>query len=105
MTEQEFNKRWKDVKVDLLSEEQLRAFKQDCFALYETTGFLEVFDSPYDDEGEHNGMPFKVVRRAGEHECDLEAMPIWLIEFQNGDNAYCYPEEITKLENAKRRAK
>lgn len=97
-----FNQKWgKNPDVDNMSDEQLIEFKNDCFALYEETGFIEKFDSPYDDDGEHNGMKFKVLRRANLGECDLEAMPIWLVEFENGDTAYCYPEEITKLEHEK----
>lgn len=101
ITKEEFDKKWDGVDVDLLPDDKFRGFKQDCFDLYEATGFLDAFDSPYDDNGEHNGMPFKVLRRAEEGECDLEAMPLWLVEFQNGDTAYCYPEEITKLEKSK----
>jgi hypothetical protein len=44
-------------------------------------------------------MKFEVIRRATIGECDLEAMPIWFVRFENGDEAYCYPEEIAKLEH------
>lgn len=98
MTKQEFNRKWRDVVVDNLSDEELKSFKEDCFNLYEATGFLDKFNSPYDEEGEHNGMKFKVARRATAEECDLEAMPLWFVEFENGDTAYCYPEEICKIE-------
>ena len=99
MTKIEFDKKWNGIKVDNMTDAQLVEFKNDCFDLYESTGFIDRFDSPYDDEGEHNGMAFKVVRRANTSECDLEAMPIWFIEFENGDTAYCYPEEICVLEH------
>lgn len=88
-----------NINIDKLSDEEFQEFKDDCFSMYEETGFIDRFDSPYDDEGEHNGMTFKVIRRATTGECDLEAMPIWLIEFENGDTAYCYPEEICKAEH------
>ena len=101
MTQQEFNQKWGNVNPDVLSDEDFIAFKNDCFSLYETTGFIDKFDSPYDYEGEHNGMAFKVVRRANYGECDIEAMPLWLVAFENGDTAYCYPEEIAKLEHKK----
>lgn len=105
MTQQEFDKKWANADTDKMSDEELTEFKNDCFKLYEETGFIEKFDSPYDDIGgglhEHNGMKFKVLRRANVGECDLEAMPLWLVEFENGDTAYCYPEEITKLEHKK----
>ena len=102
MTEKEFNKKWKAADPDKLSDEELLQFKQDCFAMYEQAGFLDAFNSPYDEQGEHNGMAFKVVRRATTEECDLEAMPLWLVEFENGDTAYCYPEEICKAEKSDR---
>lgn len=103
MTEKDFNAKWGNVNVDDLTDEQFLEFKNDCFSMYEETGFLEKFDSPYDDIGggmhEHNGMAFKVIRRATTEECDLEAMPLWFVEFENGDTAYCYPEEICKIEH------
>ena len=105
MTKKEFDQKWGKVDVDTLSDAEFVQFKQDCFEMYEQTGFIDRFDSPYDDEGEHNGMKFEVIRRARERdeygnlEVDLEAMPVWLIEFENGDTAYCYPEEICKVEH------
>ena len=98
MNKEMFDKKWQDINVNEMSDEQLSDFKNDCFSLYENNGFIEYFNSPYDDEGEHNGMKFKVIRRANLNECDLEAMPIWLVEFENGDKAYCYPEEICIME-------
>lgn len=101
--ERDFQEKWCGVDIDGLNEDKLREFKEDCFNLYEQTGFLEIFNSPYDDIGgglhEHNGMRFEVIRRATEKECDLEAMPLWFIRFENGDEAYCYPEEIAVIEH------
>lgn len=97
--ERDFREKWAGVDIDKLSDDEFRAFKEECFHLYEMTGFLEYFDSPYDDHGEHNGMRFEVIRRATTEECDLEAMPIWFIRFENGDEAYCYPEEIALIEH------
>lgn len=103
MTEIEFSKKWSGIGVDNMTDDQLVEFKNDCFDLYESIGFIDRFDSPYDDIGggmrEHNGMKFKVLRRATMEECDLEAMPLWLVEFENGDTAYCYPEEICASEH------
>lgn len=103
MTEIEFNNKWGNINTDDMTEEQFLEFKNDCYEMYEETGFIDKFDSPYDDIGggehEHNGMAFKVLRRATQDEVDIEAMPIWLIEFENGDTAYCYPEEICKAEH------
>ena len=99
MTQAEFNKKWGGISTDDMTDEQLVEFKNDCFEYYEGCGFLDKFDSPYDQEKEHNGMSFKVLRRATTEECDLDAMPIWYIEFENGDTAYCYPEEICVAEH------
>lgn len=99
MTETDFRNKWGGINTDDMTDEQFLEFKNDCYEMYEETGFIDKFDSPYDDEGEHNGMPFKVVRRATQGEVDIEAMPIWFIEFENGDTAYCYPEEICKAEH------
>ena len=99
MTEKDSNAKWANKLIDDMTDEELRGFKDHCFNEYEKTGFIEKFDSPYDDQGEHDGMTFKVIRRATTEECDLEAMPVWLVEFENGDTAYCYPEEICKIEH------
>lgn len=106
MTEKEFDAKWeKGIDPWELDNKTLVEFKSDCFDLYETTGFLDRFDSPYDDVGgldghEHNGMKFEVIRRASTDDgFELEIMPLWLIRFENGDEAYCYPEEICKAEH------
>lgn len=100
MTREEFNEKWSGISTDVMTDEEYYQFKQDCFELYETTGFSEKFHSPYDcDTYNHNGKPFKVLRRATEAECDLEAMPIWVVKFEEEDEPfYCYPEEICKIE-------
>jgi hypothetical protein len=98
MTREEFNKKWADVDMDKQSEETVREFKNDCFELYEKTGFLEHFNTPYKEFSDHNGRPFTVLKRLGEEDCDLENLPMWKIRFENGDIADCFPEEICKLE-------
>ena len=102
--EKKFHEKWDGVDIDNIPYDELRNFKEDCFSLYEQTGFLETFSSPYDELGEHNGMKFKVIRRAiefrdGEGEVDIESMPVWFVKFENGDEAYCYPEEIAVIEH------
>ena len=95
MTNEMFNKKWSNVNIDTLTFDQLVEYKSDCFALWESRGFLDKFNSPYDEDN-HNGKPFKVLRRAEEGEVDIEAMPIWVVKFADGDTAYCYPEEICR---------
>jgi hypothetical protein len=101
MTKEQFNKKWGNVNTDQISDEQFLEFKNDCFDMYEESGFLDKFDSPYDEYGEHNGMKFNVIRRATQKEVDIDSMPLWFVEFENGDTAYCYPEEICKVEKNK----
>jgi hypothetical protein len=100
MSEKEFNEKWGGVDTDAIEWEQFEQFKEDCFAMYEETGFSKTFHSPYDETHNHNGYPFKVLRRATVGECDLEAMPLWVVEFKDepGETFFCYPEEICVLE-------
>ena len=98
MTEQEFNKKWGKINPDALDDEQMKAFKDDAFNMYETTGFSKAFHTPYDDSEGHNGKPFKVLRRATPKEADIETMPVWLVAFEGEkEPCYCYPEEICKV--------
>jgi hypothetical protein len=98
MNKMEFNQKWGNYNIDDLDDVQFKMFKDDCFDMYEATGFSNKFHSPYDERNEHNGMSFEVIRRATENECDIEAMPIWFIKFENEDTAFCYPEEICRIE-------
>ena len=43
--ERDFQEKWGEVDTYYLSDDELRDFKNDCFYLYEQTGFLELFDS------------------------------------------------------------
>ena len=103
MTLEDYEKTWgakiadRDYYFDI---EELFMMKQDAFEMYEETGFIEKFDSPYEELGK-NGMSFKVIRRGSEtlDQIDLENLPMWLIEFENGEQAFCYPEEICKVEH------
>ena len=104
MTEEELKDKWAGIDIDSLEDGQLRAYKDDCFKVYETSGFSKRFHSPYDENHEHNGKPFKVVRRATTDECDLESMPVWVVAFEDEKEPYfCYPEEICKIEAEKAR--
>lgn len=101
MTEKELNEKW-GIDYDCWyaeTEDEVIEYKNDCFDMYEKGGFSERFQSPYDETDVHNGMKFDVIRRATTEDCDLESLPIWEIKFENGETAYCYPEEITKLEH------
>jgi hypothetical protein len=99
MTYEEFKQKWDDVET---FEDELE-MAEDAFNMYEETGFLETLDSPYDDLESKNGMKFKVLRRLSyvTDDVDLECLPMWEIELENGELIHCYPEEICKLEKQK----
>ena len=105
LAEEEFDKKWKDVDKDDLDDDDLLNFIEDCYAMYETAGFLDTIHPVYTEPGEENyGQKFEVIRRAHFDETDIESMPLWLVLFANGNTAYCYPEEITATEEKNRNA-
>lgn len=98
MTKKEFEQKWGNIDPHELEVDKLTENKEDAFNMYEGIGFSDTFHSPYDDDTyNHNGKPFKVLRRATKEECDLEALPVWLVEFDGEQEPfYCYPEEICR---------
>lgn len=81
-----------------LTEEQEKAFINDCYNTYEYIGFAETFNTPYDEYEEYKGKRFIVLGRADETKIDLECLPMWNIKFENGDTMAAYPEEICLAE-------
>lgn len=86
-----------------LTEEELRAFINDCFDTYEHIGFAETFDTPYSDMKDLVGQKFTVLDRVKELEegkegVDLECLPMWNIRFENGFETAAHPEEICLAE-------
>ena len=100
MTNKEFNEKWDDANYAsaLESTEKLHEYITDCFDMYETEGFADTFESPYDQFKQYNGLPFKVVERCTELDFDLDALPAWKIEFEGGIRIDALPEEICKIE-------
>ena len=99
--EKAFKEKWGDVNREDLDDEQLYAFIEDLFTLYETTGFADTIESSYSDQAEYNGKPFTVLRRATLDECDKETLPQWVVKVEaNGqqEEIFCFPEEICKIE-------
>lgn len=97
-----FNYKGKNDRYDLTEEEE-RRFVNDCFDLYESIGFSETFHSPYEEYKENNGKKFTVLRRVeeripgksdGADTSDLSCLPLWSIQFEDGEIAQAYPEEI-----------
>ena len=107
MTNEEFNKKWdSDLYEDMRNEtnEQIRLQKMngyvnDCFDMYETEGFCDTFESPYESLIKHNGKKFSVVRRCSTDDgFDIGALPAWKIKFEDGEEIEAMPEEICKIE-------
>lgn len=89
---------------DNLTENEERNFVNDCFELYEHIGFAETFGTPYTGEKKYLGMKFTVLDRVKEitedkeNGADLECLPMWYIQFENGDKMAADPEEICLYE-------
>lgn len=89
---------------DDLSKNDERQFVKDCFDIYENIGFADTFGSPYTEEKKYEGMRFTVLVRIKEitedkeNGADLECLPMWNIQFENGDKISAYPEEICLAE-------
>lgn len=81
-----------------LTKHQERKFVNNCFFIYENTGFAETFDnrSIYNTYKTYNGSKFSVVGRC--NDADLETLPAWLIRFPDGNVICAYPEEICLVE-------
>lgn len=99
MTQEEFDRKWGDIDPwDIKDEDVLEQYKNDCFKMWEEIGFREKYQSLTDPNEPYNGIPFRVIRRAMKDEFDLICLPAWLIEFENGEQTHCYPDEICNVE-------
>lgn len=87
-----------DISRDTMTETEHRTIVDFWFTVYEKYGFCERFSSPFENEKRHNGKTFKVLTRCGEDAYDLEVLPLWRIQLENGIEIHAYPEEICKLE-------
>lgn len=95
---------WEEMSIkypedrDEMPLERERAFVNDCFDIMEREGFSDRFWSPFGDYKERFGQPFKVVERCTEKSCDIAALPMWNIRFEDGTVVGAYPEEIVPSE-------
>lgn len=69
----------------------------------DTKKLFNPFGTPYDGERKYVGMKFMVLGRVKEitedkDGADLECLPMWNIQFENGDTMAAYPEEICLAE-------
>ena len=96
--QQAFDLKWGHVHASQMTTEERKRFNEDLFDLYEKTGFADTFQTTYSDRLPRNGETFEVVRRASEEDdIEPEALPMWLIRFDDDLTDFAYPEEITKL--------
>jgi hypothetical protein len=95
-------------RQDMTMEQEIE-FVNQCFDNYEKEGFSKVFVSPYDYTDEisnRQGASFKVIGRTkmrtetdnGEATADLECLPMWQIQFEDGKVISAYAEEIIPSE-------
>ena len=101
MSVEEFDAKWGETpnRSEMDFETELE-FIEDCFNMYETSGFSATYHTIYKEESELNGVAFQVIGRASykNGDCDLEQLPMWHIEFEDGTRYMAFPEEITKIE-------
>lgn len=102
MSVEEFDAKWGEMpnRSEMDFETELE-FIEDCFNMYETSGFSATYHSiDVDDENNFDGVAFQVIGRASykNGDCDLEQLPMWHIEFEDGTKHMAFPEEITKIE-------
>ena len=90
----ELNDNYENEREDMNYEESLK-YVNDCFDTLESVGFLDTYNSPYDDYRQYNGQKFTVVDRVSD-EVDLECLPLWHIRFEDGTVITAFPEEICK---------
>lgn len=102
MSVEEFDAKWGEMpnRSEMDFETELE-FIEDCFNMYETSGFSATYHSIGIDDGkDFDGVAFQVIGRASyaNLDCDLEQLPMWHIEFEDGTKHMAFPEEITKIE-------
>lgn len=88
---------------DDLKPDEERNFVEDCFDTYEYLGFSKSFMSPYESMKKFNGLKFTVIERVKDLSedkdgADLECLPLWRIQLQNGKIITAQPEEICLAE-------
>ena len=95
---EELNKRYGE--RDQLDFNDYLDYINELFDLYEEVGFVDGFTTSYDDYSKYSGEPFKVKRRVNniDDDVDLDVLPQWWIEFNDGTVIQAFPEEICKAE-------
>lgn len=88
-----------------LSEKDEKAYVNKAFKIYEEVGFeaaLPDISGLNEEDVPYIGKTFKVTGRCKAPEWDLECLPAWNIEFEDGHKMEAYPEEICIFERWQR---
>jgi hypothetical protein len=85
-TWEELEKKYEEER-ETMSTEREREYVNDLANCYENEGLNKVFWSPFNNEGEtqYYGKPFKVLGRCPENRNNLRILPLWDIEFEDGN--------------------
>ena len=67
------------------------------FAYYERR-ISKTFHTPYSEYQDLNGKQFHILWRLTEKDADLEVLPMWCIETEDGVAVHAFPEEICEEE-------
>lgn len=104
MTKAEIETKWagKPSREEMTLEQE-QEYVADWFSSYEAEGFAKSFWTPSGEWAKYNGTPFEVLGRVtvddGENGgADLECLPAWTIQFEDGVVTTAYPEEIVPSE-------
>jgi len=90
---------------DQLSEKDEKAYVNKAFKIYEEVGFEPVLPDVSglnEEDVPYIGKAFKVTGRCKAPEWDIECLPAWNIEFEDGHKMEAYPEEICIFERWQR---
>jgi hypothetical protein len=98
-------KTWEDLEYSYpecrsyMSEEREREFLTHCYRLYRNEGFADTFETIYEDSKKHNGKTFEVLKELWDNKhTDIQALPIWMIKLECGEQIQAFAEEICKSE-------
>lgn len=98
MTWEEMRAKYPEYREEMDIEREVE-FVKDCFDAYESQEKLaDTFWTPFESFADKIGQKFTILRRTDERECDLCALPMWRIAFEDGLEFDAYPEEIYERE-------
>ena len=88
-----------NIQRENMTRKEKIAFVNDCFDICEKEGFAKVFCSPYEGDEARNGTLYKVLGRVKPYdEADIEYLPMWRIQFEDGHIMCACAEEIIPSE-------